>query len=143
MVVAGDEITMCRGPLDDRTARMFGVPDEAYTVDHWTEQYDHGSQTLHMTTFRTSAEHYAMVVWSLDPQISGEAVRLGMPPSLGMVVYGIGVLAEHCANDADAVAMGRRFAQLVAAGDLPWPPEDERDTNMWRLAATTVALPAL
>lgn len=136
MVIAGDEITLTRETLTPALARMFRVPDEARVVEDWREQHDATMPVLHMTSLYTSEDKYAVVIWALDSNIADEALRLGLPLWTGLTVYGIGTLDVR--NDDEARMVVHQLAGMVARADLPWPPEDHVDTEVWRAAETAL-----
>lgn len=132
MVIAGEEITMRRQELGTLDCRMFGVPEYSTIVEDWREQHGPEMPTLHLTLVRTVHEKHVILIWSQQDDMAEELHTHGMPQSLAVDLFGIGQLDVFSEDDARTLVRG--LAHMVATADLPWPPEDFRDTEMWRVA---------
>lgn len=133
---------MRRQELGALDARMFGVPQYATIVEDWREQHGPEMPTLHMTLIRTVHERHIVIVWTQQDDMAEELRRHSMPSGLAVDMFGIGELDVH--NEGDARIIMRGLVGMVASADLPWPPEDFRDTEQWRVAEAALyrAIPA-
>lgn len=127
---------MRRQELGALDARMFGSPEYSAIVEDWREQHGPEMPTLHMTLIRTVHERYVILIWAQQDDMAEELHRHSLPSGLSIDLFGIGELAVH--NESDARLLARGLASMVAQADLPWPPEDQRDTEQWRVAESAL-----
>lgn len=136
IVITGPEITMVRALVSADLSDAFGR--DVAIVCNWREQYDEASQPLHLTALRTARGGYIVVVWCMDNALLVECRHNHLPDALAVDLYGVGTLGEQIDTDERANAATMELARLVAHAELPWPPEDDTDTQAWRLAGSLV-----
>lgn len=141
-VIAGAEIVMCRFEANASVRRCLGADvGRVSIVDHWQEQLPKGMSPLCLTLIHHPLRRgeYAVIVWGMDEMIRDACLRVNLEPGLAMVVYAIGALDSPKVLDVErARACCLELARMVAKADLPWPPEDEQDHDVWRRTAALI-----
>jgi hypothetical protein len=131
-VISGGVNQLARVEIPGDRGTLFGELSDV--IDNWQAPApDDGQYPTNLTIVRTVGG-YIVMTWQLIEPYLATCCELGMPASLAMDVYGMGLLTGVTDTTA-AREVGLAMARHVAAGRLAFPPRTLADHKVWEGAA--------